>query len=228
MDGKLNDAIWQAAAVTEAFTAPFPPGNPAIAQRADYRTDARLLWDKDHLHVGFRCLAPEIYSTFKNHDDKLYEQDVTEVFMDVGGDLTQFAELQASPYAVTFDCYHLWNPPPTYPADQLDWKAASIGHTVDGKWNLEGFKAATAPLMEDGKQVGWTTELAIPVKNLLELRGLRPTFEQGQIIRANFLRDVYLPGKDPEKREHHQLNWSPVMQGCPHISPMAMRWIELK
>jgi len=226
LDGKLDDPAWPDAEVTERFGAPFPPGNAEMAGRSDYATDVRVLWDKDHIYVGFKCLAPTIFATMTNRDDNLYEQDVTEVFLDVGTDNTHFAELQASPNAVLMDCYHTWNPAPTYAADKIDWNK-NAGHVIDKDWNLTGFAAATAPIMVDGAQVGWTTEMAIPLADLLQRRGLSTQLTRGQCIRANFLRYIWLEGPDAGKRVHHQLNWSPVMQGCPHISPMAMRTILL-
>jgi hypothetical protein len=48
-------------------------------------------------------------------------------------------------------------------------------------------------------------------------------------LRINFLRyDWKLDPKDPDgKRELTAMNWSPVLYGCPHVSPKAMGYLKL-
>lgn len=68
--------------------------------------------------------------------------------------------------------------------------------------------------------------MAIPMEEILVKRGLPGQLTAGQIFRANFIRYIGLTGAKPEdKRLHRQLSWSPVVTGCPHISPMAMKTI---
>ena len=224
IDGKLDEKAWAGAMSTGPFVGPINADANSLGGRPDYRTEAKLLWDAKTLYVAFLCRNPgPFWATYDKHDDKLYEQDVAEVFLDVAGDRLQYAEVQSSPRGVTFDCYHLWLRQPTYPADKLDWGFGRF-HFIDFGWNLGGFVAAGAPLLEDGKEVGWVVEMRVPMAGLLEYRGLPTELRPGQIVYLNLLRYVYVPDpKDPEngKRQHRHLNWSPTMNGCPHVSPMA-------
>ena len=226
LTGHMDDPAWKTAAPTSAFVAPFPPGDTSVAGKPEYATTARVLWDEKNIYVAFECRQPgPIFSTMQNHDDKLYEQDVAEVFMDVGTDNTQYAELQASPKGITGDYYHRWSPAPTFPADKLDW-AQMKNHQTKIEWDLKGFRAAASVLEEDGKQAGWIVEMAIPMEEILVMRELPGQLNAGQTFRANFIRYIWLPGAKPEdKRLHRQLSWSPVVTGCPHVSPMAMKTI---
>lgn len=224
MSGKLDDPAWKTAPPSSLFVAPIPLVKENLAGNAEYNTTARVLWDEKNIYVGFECRQPgPIFATLTEHDSKLYEEDIAEVFMDVGTDNSQYTEFQASPNAVTGDYYHTWAPPPTYPAEKLDWDQMK-NHTTDKEWNLKGFRAAASKLEEGGKQIGWTVEMAIPMEEILTKRGLPAALKAGQVFRANFIRYVWLPGAKPEdKRIHNQLSWGACGSGCPHVSPMAMK-----
>lgn len=214
VDGKLDEPAWQQAASTGPFAGPTNADADCLAARPEYRTEAKVLWDADNLYFGFVCRSPSPpWATFQKHDEPLYNQDVCEVFLAMLGDCRQYAEFQSSPRGVTLDAYHVYL---RYPADESH-------HLLDMGWNQKGFKSAGAPLVEDGKEAGWTVEMKIPVADLLAYRDLPAQLRAGQIVYLNLLRYAYpVDPANPAKHVHRHLNWSPVPNGCPHMNPHAM------
>ena len=230
IDGALSEKLWNQTAETAAFVGPLNPIPGGLAGRPEYRTTARVLWDDHNLFIAFVCMAPEIFSTGTKHqqDEKLWEEDVTEVFLDVGGDGTRYLELQINSSGVTSAMMHHWTSPPSYALEKVDWGEFGKNHSM--KYiDMKGLHAACAPLNKDSKQVGWTTEVAIPLKELFRDANLPPQLKSGQNFRLNCNRVVWLPDpKDNNKRIFHQLSWSPFMNGCPHASPQAMKTVVCK
>ncbi len=212
---------WFRAPALGPFVGPFNPGGPDLAARPEYRTEARIVWEPQVLRFAFRCRGPAWFSEFRNHDDRLHEADVAEIFIDVAGDMREVAEFQASPRGVTADYYHTWAEPPSYPADRVDWKQESRLRKGVKEWDLEGFRAAAEPLVEGGVVTGWSVEMTVPVGEIMRRRGLPESLSAGRTFRVNLLRYVWEPGASG-KRVHRQLNLVKTMKGCPHVSPMAM------
>lgn len=225
LDGSLDEKDWSRAPVLGPFTGPFNPGGRDLAGVEEYRSEARMLWDADTLYVGFACRGPDIVSTFANRDDELYREDVAELFLDVAGDMLQISEFQVSPRGVIADYYHTWSEAPTYPAEKVDWAQEKKSRKGEKGWDLAGFRGAAAPLVEGGKTVGWTAEMAVPVAEILRRRGLPPTLSEGRTFRANLLRYAYEPAPGG-KRLHRHLNLVRTMKGCPHVSPMAAKLLR--
>jgi hypothetical protein len=204
---------------------PFNPGGRDLAGVEEYCSEARMLWDADTLYVGFACRGPDIVSTFARRDDELYKEDVAELFLDVAGDMLQVAEFQVSPRGVIADYYHTWSEAPTYLADKVDWPQEKKNRKGEKGWDLAGFRGAAAPIVEGGKSVGWTAEMAVPMAEILRRRGLPETLSAGRTFRANLIRYAYEPGPDG-KRQHRHLNLVKTMKGCPHVSPMAAKLLR--
>ena len=226
IDGKIAEPDWRKASPSAPLIGPIGQVHEGMAADPAYRTTVRALWDKQNLYLAFVCRGPKYFATLRKHDDPLYTQDVVEVFLDVAGDMRQYAELQVSPLGVTADVYHTWTRPPDYPAGQIDTRQL-VNHHMDRAWNLPGFTAATAPLIENGREAGWVAEIVVPVGGLLSRRHLPGRLHSGQNVRANFIRYIYTLGAHGQ-RIHHQLNWVPTIQGRPHISPMAMGIIHCR
>ncbi len=222
VDGRMDKEEWGLAECAGPFTGPFNPDGTDLSPKKEFETKAYALWDPEHLYIAFVCMQPPpFYADKTGRDDKLFQQDVAEVYLDIGGDMMQYAEIQVSPLGTITDYYHVWTVKPNYPADKIDGGQASR-HTGDLSWNLDAIKAASAPLTIEGRTVGWTVEMAIPVSPLLVRRNLPGKLAEGQNIRLNLLRYFYEPAAGGKRVLHH-FNWSKTMKGRPHISPMAMR-----
>lgn len=232
IDGKLDENDWQKTQQSRNFCAPHNPFTPDLANNPAYKTTIRILWDEDYLYFGFVCNAPEIFADRTEHDEKLYQQDVAEAFLDMTGEALHIAEYHFSPLATLGDAYTTWERSPNYPSSQIQWnQSKAFKRNLSPDWDPEGTEAASSKIMDGDKLVAWVIEAKVPVAELRKNVGLPEDLSQGDIIYANFMR--YIQYKDPDHpkakngRVHRQLNWRATKKGCPHVTPMAMRPFEL-
>jgi hypothetical protein len=141
IDGKLDEASWGLAPRAREFRHIYDP-----ARRSKYPTEAAIVWDDDHIYVAFDCIDPEPWGTKTNRDDRLWEEEVVEVFLDPDGDGLNYAELEVSPNNVVVDLL--------LPRPKSDVEQAL-------RWNIEGLKTAVGL-----HPAGWMAEIAIPWKSL--------------------------------------------------------------
>jgi hypothetical protein len=189
-------------------------------------TEVRLLWDANFLYVRFLCRDTEIYTPFHGHDAPLFRGDAVEVFLDPVGDARQWIELQFDADNDTFERLFLCTGTP---------QAGPTGRLLDDvikrevwefpQWDLPGLRSAAARWKEDGKEVGWIVDVAVPASGLLKRLG-KTKFEP-MTLRADFLRYEYGPAAPGGERPLLSLNWSPVLFGGPHRSPMAYGYVTL-
>lgn len=146
IDGLLLEGAWDAA------------GKAPLVRSIDGRapalgTEARLLWDDEHLYVGFVCEDRHISTPFTKDDEPLYTSNVVEIFLAPGGDLSRYAEVELSPADALFDASFEGGP---RRGMKLDW-ASGTRHAV----HLDG-------TLNDPRDAdrGWSAELAIPFARL--------------------------------------------------------------
>ncbi len=147
IDGKLDDSAWRIApAVTlvDAVT-----GKPATK-----KTIARMCWDIDNLYVCFDSQDTDVWGTLTNRDDKIYLEEVVEVFVSPFCDLKRYFEINVSPRNVVFD-FIVYDPVDGHPSPPSS-----------GGWNWDGMRTA---VVADGTldnrsdtDRGWTAEIALP------------------------------------------------------------------
>ena len=80
IDGVLAESAWDRAEKAGPFVRSLD-GKPATAA-----TEARLLWDDDHLYVAFLCEDANVSGAFFKDDEKLYTSNVVEIFLNPSGD----------------------------------------------------------------------------------------------------------------------------------------------
>ncbi len=217
IDGVLDDAVWAQSGVIFSL-------QPALGQKrgADMDrvpTEIRLLWDEQALYIAFRCTDDDIYATGTvTHDGNIYAEDVCEVFVDPKGDGRQWIEIQVNPLNQTLDLISLCV------GDAACQPNGRLVSTTDlfalRGWEATGMHTASGRLREDDKVIGWTVEMSIPASALTQRLGT-PTLGAGQ-MRANLMRYDHQAKAGEVKRGLLHMNWSPVVNGCPHISPAAM------
>jgi hypothetical protein len=155
-----------------------------------YRTEVRLLYDDDHLYVGFRCEDEYVWGTVSKRDGPIYEEECVEVFLNPSASGHQYYEINLSPRNVVFDACIVNDRTPERP--QATFKSLK-------EWNTEGLRTATAVEGKPGapgKARGWTAEMAIPISQLYGVPH-RPV-QPGDIWRANFYR-IDAPGKKTQE-----------------------------
>ena len=140
LTGKLSDPRWNLAQPIEIQYEISPGENiPAPA-----RTTVRILYNANHVYLGFRCDDPGP-SSIRAHitdRDKIFEDDVVGVILDTYGDFQRSYEIMLNPYGI-----------------QADLLRTSNGNE-DDSFNTVWKSAASI----DGS--GWSAEMAIPFKSL--------------------------------------------------------------
>ena len=218
------DEAWERAAVIPALSVSL---EPVTAGQAPLPTQVKLLWKSDTLYIRFVCVATEVYSPYTRHDDPLYKGDVAEVFLDAIGDGRQWIELEVSPQNVVFDqLATLTSEPHSTPDLVLDSEVIDRDWWPDLSWSLEGIRTAASIQHQNGQVCGWTVDIALPAKVIL--RRLGESRFRPMTLRANFLRyDYPATGQARNPRGFLAMNWAPVLNGRPHISPRAMGYLTL-
>ena len=141
IDGTLDEASWTRASRARGFRHIYDPARPS-----KYPTEAAIVWDDDNLYVAFDCTDIEPWGTKENRDDRLWEEEVVEVFLDPDGDGLNYAELEVSPNNVVVDLL--------LPRPKADVEQAL-------RWNIGGLKTAVGR-----HATGWIAEIAIPWRSL--------------------------------------------------------------
>ena len=154
VDGKLDDAPWAKAAGAKLV-------NNADDSPAAQETEARILYDEKYLYFSFRSADENIWATYRRRDQRLWEEEVVEVFLQADASQPSYIELEVNPLGTMLDIYLLdvrkplryesWN------SERLAW-AVRVGGTVDGK----------------GGDREWTCELALPLEDVATAPRLPP------------------------------------------------------
>lgn len=137
IDGVLDDAAWVfSPRVGELRLIHAPERRPA------YPTEAAVTWDDTFLYVAFACTDPAPWARHAQRDDRLWEEEVVEVFLDPDGDGRNYAEIEVSPTNVVVD---------------LLIEVPRAGGPNARAWNVEGLQTAVKT-----QATGWVAEMAIP------------------------------------------------------------------
>jgi hypothetical protein len=202
IDGKLDEAAWQAVPWSEPFVD--IEGNRKPAPR--FRTRMKMLWDDQCLYIAAELEEPHVRASFKEHDSYIFQEDNDfEVFLDPDGDSHLYAELEMNALNTTWDL--LMTKP--YKDD---------GKAIDA-WEIAGLRTAVhvEGTLNDPSDTdrGWTIEIAWPWKGLKELSNCPMPPRDGDQWRINFSRVEWdydiVDGKYrriPNRPEHNWV-WSP-------------------
>jgi hypothetical protein len=225
IDGRLDEKVWkEAATITGLLPA---RGEDTAARIARIPTTVRVLWDPGSLYVSFECVDDEVWSTGSARPrDQIYLEDVCEVFLDGVGDGRQYLEVQSSPAGRNFDVLYLFTRSPAYtPQMRMTEEFCRTDRWKFPGWEVKGVRTAGRKLIRGDKVIGWAVEMAIPAGPVMKRRGSEVFFPTE--IRGNFVRYDWPLSPATGKRELLQMNWSPVLLGCPHISPSRMGRLNL-
>lgn len=157
-------------------------------------TAAAALWTDSALFVAFWCEDPDIRATLMSRDDKVWQEEAVEVFLQPDPRSETYFEFQLSPANVVRDVL-VTNPSRTGERCHFD-----------GEWDCDGL--TTAVQRRDPGACGdaawdWRTEMSIPFHAL----GLVNAPRAGDAWRVNVFRIDRYPAVQ-------YLSWSPT-----HVSP---------
>jgi hypothetical protein len=174
VDGRLDEAAWQAAPWTEDFLDIVGPPKPSPR----FRTRAKMLWDSTYLYLAARLDEPDVWATITQRDSVIFRDNDFEVFIDPDGDTHSYIELEVNAYGTPWDLL-------------LAEPYRDDGHAVNG-WDIHGLKVGvrvdgTIDLPGDVDR-GWSVELAIPWASLRDVAETPSPPRPGDQWRLNFSR----------------------------------------
>jgi hypothetical protein len=165
---------------------PLPPFTLADGSGpADQQTTARACYDHQALYLRFDCDDRDIWGTYAERDDPIYDEEVVELFISPGAATpTRYYEFEVSPNGVVFDAI-IYNP-----------TSARADLIVDASWN----PALRWCAARDAEARHWWAILIIPWSEIAPIGDLPATW------RANFYRI-----ERPHDSEPEFSCWSPTM-----------------
>jgi hypothetical protein len=185
----------------------------AKAQRITWGPDTiatsfRALWTSTGLALRYDVTDPSPWHTLTQRDERLWNEEVVELFLDVGATGRSYAEIEWNPVNAVVD---LWVDRPE--------------NRFDKDWNAAGLESRVHPRKDTaGRPTGWTVAAFLPWTALASKApaGASLPPKPGDRWRFNVFR-IERPGgpKDPEK-DAQFLAWSPTGNPSFHV-PLAFR-----
>jgi hypothetical protein len=176
IDGQVTEPAWKEAGVIQLV-------DNITGQKPRQATAVRLLWDDACLYVAYECEDTDAWSTFTQHDDPLYKEEVVEIFLDPSGLGRIYFELQVSPRNVSFDSIIL---------NDGGRRGEGRGPNFQGvtMWTCHGLQHAVVvrgdPTRRGTQDEDWTVEMAVPFSQLISAPHIPPV--AGDTWRANIYR----------------------------------------
>jgi hypothetical protein len=201
VDGKLDDAAWKDAPSTGAFV------NTLTGAPIEPKTEAKILWDKDNLYLAFENADTDVWSTLTKRDDKLWQQEAVEIFIDADKNGKSYVELQVAPNGNIFDTYL-----PEYRKYENDLDPKRKPYDWNSKIKA-AVKVDGTLGKRDDQDKGWVVEVAIPLADVngLATEGVKVPPQVGDVWRLNMFRlDA------PEGKPQVAMGWSPPLVGDFH------------
>jgi arylsulfatase A len=203
-----------------------PSGPQALLDATDaaWASAARITWGPEAAATRFRALWSEAgfvirydvsdaspWHTLTQRDERLWNEEVVELFLDVGATGRSYAELEINPVNAVVD---LW-------VDRAE-------NRFDKDWNIAGLESRVHPRRDAaGATTGWTAVAFIPWSALAAKApaGTALPPHVADRWRFNVFR-IERPGGlgEPEKDAQY-LAWSPTGQRSFHV-PQAFRELE--
>lgn len=194
IDGRLDEAVWDRITPIGNFRFVDGVGEPQLP------TELRLCWDDEHLYLGWIALDTDIWGTYRNHDDPVWEEEVVEAFLCSGGDVTKYFEFNFSPHNVVFDA-----------KIQIPENGDRKFMQADAAWVCQGLQSAVEVFgtLDNHNVIDekWVVTAAVPFAEIG--RDGRAPLDQEE-WRANFYR-IDRAGKGEFSC------WSPTLQGNFHV-----------
>jgi ketosteroid isomerase-like protein len=174
IDGRLDDAAWQAAPWTEDFVDIEGSRRP----KPRLRTRAKMLWDAEYFYLAAELEEPHVWGTLTKHDSVIFNDNDFEFFIDPDGDNHGYYEFEINALNTGWDLF--------LPRPYKDEGRADNG------WDMPGLKTAvhvTGTLNDPSdRDTGWTVEIAIPWSALREFADRPVPPRDGDQWRIDFSR----------------------------------------
>lgn len=208
LDGVLNDPAWRTAERTAPFVA------PTDGKSVDFTTTVRAVYTDDAIYFAFEARDRDLRTRWTQRDDRLWEQDCVEIYLNPDNDEGTYWELQISPgegvdgTVPIFDAYFEKRRQPAWEiAKNANIEGMEVGLRRQGTLNSDTRRA-------DDTQ--YTLEIKIPFAELttgargalerIRLDPIPPT--PGSTWRVNFFRVDHTDTGSGSATTRHAA-WSP-------------------
>ncbi len=180
----------------------------AGAERITWGPDAiatsfRALWSETGLFVRYDVTDPSPWHTLTKRDERLWDEEVVELFLDVGATARSYAEVEWNPVNAVVD---LW-------VDRAE-------NSFDKGWDWSGLESRVRPREDEaGRTAGWTVVSFLPWAALTAKApaGTALPPRPGDRWRFNVFR-IERPGGPAEPEKDVQLlAWSPTGERSFHV-----------
>jgi hypothetical protein len=166
LDGRLDDAVWGEGAHELVHSIGGEPFSGAA-------TRVYFAYDDSFLYVAGDLPDRDLWTTYTQHDDPLYKQEVFEVFVAAENDGTDYLEYQVSARNVTFDARF-----ERHRRGDTGWNG-SFETAVDVRGTIGD---------RSDRDQGWSVEIAIPWQEICENTRVECPPQAGQRLRVNAFR----------------------------------------
>lgn len=204
VDGRLDDAAWQAASWSDDFV----DIEGAARPNPRFRTRMKMLWDDQFLYVAAELDEPHVWGSITKKNEVIFHDNDFEMFIDPDGDNHNYHEFEINALGT------IW---------ELDLsKPYKDGGKLVNPSNLDGLLSAVhvRGTINDARDVdrGWSVEIALPWKALAKYNRDRATPPNpGEHWRINFSRVQWnhnvIEGKYVKVPNTREDNWVWSAQG---------------
>jgi glucose/arabinose dehydrogenase len=171
IDGSGDDVVWQRALAVDNFRQAWAVGQPAPRQR----TRVRLLWDREAFYFLAQMDDADVTATVQEHDGRLWENDVFEIFLRPSDQHAGYYEFEVNPFGAVLDAF--------FPGAESSRERDILKR---GEFRLEVKVSIQGTLNASGdRDTGWTVEGRIPWADF-NATGGRPA--PGESWRVNLAR----------------------------------------
>jgi hypothetical protein len=168
LDGRLAAGCWRTAEWSPRFV------DLVSGEQVGRDTRAAILWDDEHLYVGFRLEEPDVTATLTERDAHIWLDDDVELFV-AGPDA--YYELEINAFGTIYEVLFSWGAPLPFegavPFDGVGFRHPRGPRTGYWGYDLPGLRTAVHVdgTLNDPSDVdrGWSVEIALPWTSLAVL-----------------------------------------------------------
>jgi hypothetical protein len=149
IDGNLDKVEW--IGIEDLNLVETVTGSPA-----NLETKVKAMWNDSFLYFAFRCKDDFIKATMTKYNDKLYEEDVVEIFIDDNCDRKTYIEIEVNPLNAVLHYF--------------------INNNLENEfWGFARVEKSITTAVIYNKELGeWHTEIAIPLKEFITAKNNPP------------------------------------------------------
>lgn len=174
MDGRLNEKEWSMVDWSDTFV-----DIEGDKQPLPYNsTRVKMLWDDNYLYIAAQLDEPHLWATYTQRESVIFHENNFEVFIDPNGDTHNYYEYEVNALGTEWDL--MMTKPYRYEGLPINaWDMAGLKTGID----LQG-------TLNDPSDIdtGWTVEMALPWKTILEAATRDAAPNAGGQWRINFSR----------------------------------------